>query len=66
MATDHPTDGDTGTPTVIEIPTNRVEGVITVDDIAGRLAARSGAAGADPAADLARRLAQELGGPPSE
>jgi|tagenome__1003787_1003787.scaffolds.fasta_scaffold20931875_3 hypothetical protein len=57
--------GDESTPAVVEIPANRVEGVITLEDIAARLAERQGDANVR-AADLAQRLAQELGKTPPE
>lgn len=50
------TDPDAPEPTLIEVPTDRVDARITMEDIAARLQGKSGAA-----ADLARRLAQELG-----
>jgi hypothetical protein len=43
-------------PTLIEVPTERVDARITMDDLAARLKGKSGAA-----ADLARRLAEEIG-----
>jgi hypothetical protein len=43
-------------PILIEVPTARVDARITMEDIAARLQGKPG-----PVADLARRLAQELG-----